>query len=290
MKIDTHQHYWRYQAQEFGWISDAMPVLQQDRMPADCETQMHFAGVDKVVAVQARNLAQETDFLLQLAAEHPQIAGVVGWADLSAPNLADTLDRWAHNPALRGIRHGLQDEPDVAVLVRSTAFQAGVAALQARKLAYDVLVYAHQMPQVLELCARQDAHWLVLDHLGKPSLKNWVRGSQDDAPWSAAMRSLASMPHVMCKLSGVVTETDWSGQARLGPQDLAAIYACYDRALEVFGPARLMFGSDWPVCQLAAPYEVVWVLANDWAQSRLSATEQQDFWSGNAIRCYGLTP
>ena len=288
MKIDTHQHYWRYLPEEFGWISDDMPVLQRDCMPADCETQMHFAGVDRVVAVQARSVERETDFLLKLAAEHPHIAGVVGWADLAEPGLADRLDRWMHNPAFRGLRHILQDEPDVPVIVQSAAFQAGMAALQARRLTYDVLVYAHQLPQVLDFCARFDAHWLVLDHLGKPDLKQWREGSPADAQWYAELQALAALPHVMCKLSGLVTETGCKGQSAPTLQDERAIHACYDRALKLFGPHRLMFGSDWPVCQLAAPYEAVLSLTESWAQSRLTDVEQQNFWSGNAIQCYGL--
>jgi L-fuconolactonase len=284
MKIDTHQHYWRYHAAEFPWMSEAMPLLQRDCMPMDCASARHAAGVDAVVAVQARTHAAETDFLLQLADQHPEVVGVVGWADLAAPQLPDSLAQWCQHPAFKGLRHILQDEPDVAAWAHRPAVWQGMHAVQQRGLVYDVLVFAHQLPAVVDFCARLDGHWLVLDHVGKPAL----RGSPPSAPWSHHLRALAALPHVVCKLSGLVTETAWGPGTRLSATDTHHILACFDQALDAFGPMRLMFGSDWPVCQLAAPYAAVHGLAERWARSRLSAQEQDAFWSGNAIRCYGL--
>ena len=291
MKIDTHQHFWRYSAPEFPWISEAMPALRRDCLPSDNAAAMRTAGVDGVVAVQARTLANETDFLLGLADQCPEVLGVVGWADLGAADLEPRLWAWCAHPAFKGLRHILQDEADASAWVAAPAHQRGLQTLQRQQRVYDVLVFEHQLPAAVALCARHDAHWLVLDHVGKPALRDWGdAGAQASPGWGHALRELAAMPHVMCKLSGAVTETDWMHHHGLTPQDTRNILACFDQALEAFGPQRLMFGSDWPVCQLSAPYDVVHGLAEQWARSRLNAAEQEAFWSGNALRCYDLSP
>jgi L-fuconolactonase len=288
MKIDTHQHYWRYQAQEFPWINEAMPLLQRDCMPVDCATARRSARVDAVVAVQARTLPTETDFLLDVADHNPEVIGVVGWADLAAPGLEQQLEKWAEHAAFKGLRHILQDEPDVASWVNAPAINQGLRALQHCELVYDVLVFDHQLPAVTEFCARHDQHWLVLDHMGKPALRDWASKPEISRHWSSCMRKLATLPHVVCKLSGAVTETDWAAHNGLAPQASQIILSCFDQALEFFGPQRLIFGSDWPVCQLAATYDAVYNLAHTWASTRLNLREQDAFWSGNAVRCYGL--
>jgi L-fuconolactonase len=289
MKIDTHQHFWRYEAPEFPWIGDSMPALRRDCLPADCAPALQAAGVDAVVAVQARTVAAETDFLLHLADQHPTVLGVVGWADMAAADLAPLLDRWCAHPAFKGLRHLLQDEADVAAWVDQPAIQRGLQMLQMRQRVYDVLVFEHQLPDVINFCARHDAHWLVLDHIGKPALRDWSSAKAPSTQrWRNGLRALAALPHVMCKLSGAVTETDWPHQPALTADDERNIFSCFDEALAAFGPQRLMYGSDWPVCQLSSPYAVVHGLAQQWAQTRLSAQEQAAFWSGNAMRCYGL--
>ncbi len=288
MKIDTHQHYWAYAAEDFPWISPAMPLLQKDCLPADVGPALHSAGVDAVVAVQARSCAAETDYLLGLAKANPQIVGVVGWTDLCAPDVADALDAYAGQRLLKGYRHILQDEPNLSALVRDPAFHMGVKALQQRALVYDVLVFDHQMTAVLDFCGRHNDHWLVLDHVGKPCIRDWHTRPEVPTRWLACMRALAAMPHVACKLSGLVTEADWSQGTGLQTQDTKTMLECFDRALELFGPNRIFYGSDWPVCQLAAPYEAVHGLAHRWANTRLTKHEQSAFWSANAERVYQL--
>ena len=288
MKIDTHQHYWHYAAEDFPWITGAMPALQQDCAPGDVLPVLQAAGVDAVVAVQSRSCAAETDYLLGLAQSNPQIVGVVGWTDLAAADVGETLARYADQPLLKGLRHILQDEPALAALVRNPAFNRGVEALQRQGLVYDVLVFDRQMSSVVDFCARQDNHWLVLDHVGKPGIREWTTRPEVPSRWLASMRALAAMPHVVCKLSGLVTEADWSGGNGVLPQDAKIMLECFDRALELFGPNRILYGSDWPVCQLAAPYEVVHGLAQRWANTRLTVQEQNAFWSANAQRCYQL--
>lgn len=289
MKIDTHQHSWHYRADEFPWISDNMPALRRDCLPADVTPDMRAAGITGVVAVQARTTPDETDFLLTLADQNPEVLGVVGWADMAAPDLEDRLLQWKRHPAFKGLRHILQDEPDVPAWVNDRAHNAGMRVLQRLGCVYDVLVFEHQLPQVMAFCARHDEHWLVLDHVGKPALRNWRAGdTASSITWARGLAELAAMPHVMCKLSGLVTETGWQAGKGLSSEDRLNIHACFDLALAMFGPGRLMFGSDWPVCLLAAGYGVVHGLVQEWADSRLDATEQAAFWAGNAIRCYGL--
>jgi L-fuconolactonase len=173
-------------------------------------------------------------------------------------------------------------------VVRRPAFSRGVRAVQKRGLVYDVLVFDHQMSAVLDFCGRHNEHWLVLDHAGKPCLREWTARKEVPTRWLACMRALAAMPHVVCKLSGLVTEGDWAAGNGLQPRDARIMLECFDRALELFGPNRILFGSDWPVCQLAAPFEAVHGLAQRWANTRLTAREQDAFWSANAQRVYAL--
>ena len=288
MKIDAHQHFWCYRAEEFPWIDEGMPLLQRDCLPEDVRSALRAAAVDAVVAVQARTLAAETDFLLRLADQNPEVVGVVGWADLAAPDLAHRLEQWADHSAFKGLRHILQDEGDVGAWVSHPGIMRGLRTLQQRGLVYEVLVFDHQLSSVAEFCASNDAHWLVLDHVGKPAVRDWRRKTDAQSRWCRSIRELATLPHVVCKLSGLVTEADWGSHAGVTPEDSKTMLSCFDQALEAFGPQRLMYGSDWPVCQLSASYQVVHGLAHGWAQSRLTVQEQAAFWSGNAIRCYGL--
>ena len=288
MKIDSHQHYWRYRQEDFPWISEAMPALQRDLLPADSATAMHAAGLTHSIAVQARSMERETDDLLQLARENTQLLGVVGWTDLRSPQLEAQLARWQDEPLLRGFRHIVQDEPDVPALLGDAAFNRGVGLLQARQLSYDVLVFAHQLPDALDFCRRHDKHWLVLDHVAKPDLAHGPEHDVKARAWRDHIHTLAGLPHLMCKLSGLVTETAWAQGKALRAQDRSAILQCFDHALDCFGAERVMFGSDWPVCQLAAPYDTVAAMAQQWADVRLNTTEQEGFWRGNAVRAYGL--
>ena len=288
MKIDTHQHYWHYAPEDFPWINASMAALQQDCLPGDVRPALQAAGVDAVLAVQARSCASETDFLLGLAQTHAQIVGVVGWTDLCAPDVGEALDRYADQPLLKGMRHLLQDEPQLPSLMRSPYFSRGMTALQRRRLVYELLVFDRQIARVVDFCARHDDHWLVLDHVGKPCIRDWA--SEAPGRWLAGLQALAAMPHVLCKLSGLVTEADWASGEGVLLRDAQTMLECFDHALELFGPNRILFGSDWPVCQLAASYEAVHGLAQQWADTRLTAPEQDAFWSGNAMRCYGLKP
>ena len=289
MKIDTHQHFWHFEPQDFPWISEDMPVLRRHQRPADSRDDMDACGVLGAIAVQARCCPEETDDLLELAASHPHILGVVGWTDLTSLTIEADLARWQGQEKLKGFRHLLQDEPDLAAFIANPDFNEGVACLQRRQLVFEVLVFARQLPAVADFCARHDGHALVLDHVGKPAIRDWQTASAARRQWTQDLQRLARLPHVSCKLSGLVTEADWLHQDEPSAADIAAIEQCFDVALEAFGTGRLMFGSDWPVCQLGADYQGVHAIAQRWAVSRLDSQQQKAFWGGNAVRIYGLT-
>lgn len=276
MRIDAHQHFWRYRAQDYPWITHGMEALRADHLPTDLAPLLARHGVDASIAVQARADEAETDFLLELAQDEARIAGVIGWVDLRAPDLPRRLARWDGAVKLKGFRHLVQDEPDAAACLRCDAFNRGVAQLQQSGNVYELLLRAPHLGAAPAFCAANDAHWLVLDHLGKPEV-----GGHGDAEWQRHLAALARMPHVVCKLSGLVTE--------IGSRNVfdAMFHRYLDAALELFGAQRLLFGSDWPVCLLKASYARVYELIAGWAQ-RLSANEAAAVFGGNAMRVYGL--
>jgi L-fuconolactonase len=240
-RIDAHQHFWHYNAAEYGWIDDSMAALRRDFLPPDAAREMAAIAVNACVAVQARQTLAETAWLLDLATRHPFIAGVVGWVDLQADDARAQLQRFAANPQLVGIRHIAQSEPDDFLL--RPAFCRGIARLEEFALVYDILVYERQLPVVSEFVARFERQPFVLDHLGKPDIR---RGRI--AAWEREFRRVAAFPHVVCKLSGLVTEADWAAwtPAQLRPY--------LEVAFDCFGANRLLIGSDWPVCTVAADY------------------------------------
>jgi len=275
MRIDAHQHFWRYTPADYGWIGDAMQALRRDFLPEDLEPELMRAGLEGCVAVQARQSLAETRFLLELSAGLPWIAAVVGWADLCAPDAERTLETLRAHPRLAGLRHVVQDEPDDRFLLRAD-FQRGVALLRRFGLTYDLLVYPRQLPAVLELVAAFPEQPFVVDHLAKPA----VRAGQVE-PWRTHIRALARFPNVSCKISGLLTEARWKEwkRADFGPYLATAV--------EAFGEDRLMFGSDWPVCLLSGSYQDAIALAAD-AAARLARSTGHKLFGLNAARFYGI--
>jgi L-fuconolactonase len=245
MRIDAHQHFWRYNPEEYGWIDDSMPALRRDFLPADLEPELDAAHMDACIAVQARQTLGETEWLLQVAEESPFIAGVIGWVDLRSENVRDQLAQLSKNPKLLGIRHIVQGEPDDRFLLRPD-FLRGVALLSEFDLTYDILIYPRHLPVAVEFVRQFPEQRFVLDHLAKPFIK-----AQTIEPWASHIRELARFPNVVGKLSGMVTEADWKSWE---PEHFRPYL---ETALEAFGPGRLMFGSDWPVCKLASSYAQV---------------------------------
>src|SRR5688572_10223019 len=211
MRIDAHQHFWRYAPEAYGWIGSSMSALQRDFLPADLQPLLALGGIDACVAVQARQCLAETTWLLELAGEHPWIAGVVGWADLCAEDAAVRIEELARDPKLVGLRHVAQDEPDDFLLRED--FGRGLGHLARHDLAYDILIRARQLPAAIELARRFPAQTFVLDHLGKPAVSRRER-----EPWTSELRALAAQRNVSCKLSGLVTEADWK---RWQPRELS---------------------------------------------------------------------
>ena len=276
MRVDAHQHFWRYDPAEYVWIGEGMERLARDYLPADLAPLLTAEGIAGSVAVQARQAIEETRWLLGLAAKHPAILGVVGWVDLRSSEVGEQLREFAANPRFVGVRHVVQNEPDVRFLL-GEAFVGGLRQLHGFGLTYDLLLFPPQLPAAVELAGMMPEQPFVLDHLAKPLIKP---GTLD--PWQADLRALARHPNVSCKLSGLVTEAAWQGWKR-------ADFAPYlEVALEAFGPKRLMLGSDWPVCLLAAEYPDTVGIVTDFI-ARLSDSEQALILGGTASRFYGLT-
>ncbi|MEM7305579.1 MAG: amidohydrolase family protein [Planctomycetota bacterium] len=276
MRIDAHQHFWSYDPVEYAWIGAGMESLRRDFLPDDLAPLLDQRQLDGSIAVQARQSLEETRWLLSLARESERVRGVVGWVDLRSPDVAAELDRLADEPALVGLRHVVQDEPDDEFLLRDD-FQRGVAALAGRGLIYDVLIYPRQLPAAVRFVERFPDQPFVLDHLAKPLIRD---GAME--PWASLVAELARSPNVSCKVSGLVTEAHWRAWT---PEELVPYL---DVALEAFGPERLLYGSDWPVCLLASGYGRMFAATEDWAERRLSAQERVALFGGNAARVYGL--
>jgi len=276
MRIDSHQHFWRFEPVRDGWITAEMQAIRHDFLPGDLKSQLDANSMDGCIAVQADQSDAETSFLLDVAGAHPFIKGVVGWVDLRAPSLSldARLDTLATNHRLVGVRHVAQAEADD--FLATDTVTAGISRLARVGLTYDILIYARQLPSALTLTARLPDQIFVLDHLAKPPIKEGLL-----EPWATQLRELARRPNVFCKLSGLVTEADWMNWR----PELFRPYL--DVAFEAFGPSRLMFGSDWPVCLLAAPYDrVLGAVANYAAE--LSEAEREAIFGGTARRVYGL--
>ena len=274
-RIDAHQHFWRYDPVQYGWIDESMARLRRDFLPADLEPELRAAGFDACVAVQARPTVEETRWLLELADRHAFIAGVVGWADLQAADLRAQLEPFAGRPKLVGLRHIVQAEPDDRFLLRPE-FLRGVSTLRDLRLAYDILIYPRHLPAAVEFAQRLEGHRLVLDHLAKPDIR---RGEIEE--WRRHLRQLAAGGQVMAKLSGLVTEADWHNWTPDGMRPYL------DAAFECFGWERLMIGSDWPVCTVAADYGRTMRLVTDYLNGRPSH-EQDAVLGGNAARLWQL--
>ena len=275
MRIDSHQHFWRYNPKSHAWLDDSMAELRRDFMPQDVAPELRQAGFDGAVAVQAAQSLAETQFLLGLAQQNPYIVGVVGWVDLRSRSLEATLAELSEQELLKGVRHIVQSEP--SGFLSDSAFRAGVALLQDFELAYDVLVYANQLPEAVEFVGAVPGTQCVLDHLAKPG----VRAGELE-PWRTQLRRLADLPNVCCKLSGLVTEAAWNDWQ---PSQLEPFI---DVAVEAFGPERLLVGSDWPMCLLAGQYGNVIRVFGDYF-ARFSSAEQAAIFGGNAARVYRLS-
>jgi len=273
--LDAHQHFWRYDPRQYPWIPEGTP-LQRDWLPADLAVLQAPLGLQGSIAVQARQSLAESHWLLGLADADPRILGVVGWVDLQSEEVERDLAVLAAHPKLAGVRHVVQDEPDDRFLLRP-AFLRGLGRLREFGLTYDLLVYPRQLPAALEVARRFPEQPFVLDHLAKPLIRDGVLD-----PWREQIRELARCPNVYCKVSGMVTEARHPGWK---PEDFRPYL---EVVVGAFGIGRLMFGSDWPVCLLAAEYGQVFALAMDLLERETgwNAAERSAFLGENARRFY----
>ena len=275
MSIDTHQHFWKYNAVQYPWMGESMTSLRRDYLPSHLAPLLKAASIDGTVSVQARQMVEESYWLLELADQNPFIKGVVGWVDLRIPKVAEQLEKLARYPKLRGVRHVVHDEPDDRFMMRED-FRRGLKELKKYKLTYDLLLFPRHLPIACELLKLFPEQPFVLDHIAKPLIKE-----RKMEPWRTDLRRLAKFTNVHCKVSGMVTEADWAHWKR---RDFTPYL---DVVFESFGTKRIMIGSDWPVCTLAGTYSGVMQIAANYVQ-RLSSDERTDVWSENAKRFYGL--
>ncbi len=273
MRIDSHQHFWRYTREDYAWIDESMDVLRRDFLPKELRRVLDSAGIDGCVAVQAQETHAETRWLLGLAERDPWIRGVVGWVDPASARIEADLEAIAH-PRLVGVRAVLQAKPDE--FSATPAFANGMRAIGRTGLVYDVLVYARQLRRAIDLCRAFPSQSFVLDHFGKPDVRHDAFAS-----WLRDLGELAALPNVCCKVSGLATEADWQAW------DAADLRRYFDAAADAFGPDRLMFGSDWPVALCAIRYERWRDLVSGWTAG-WSPAERAAVFGGTAARVYGL--
>lgn len=274
MTIDAHQHFWHYDAEKYGWIDDGMDVLKRNFLAEDLSREIQGL-VEGVITVQAREDLDETQWLLDVAHDTPFVLGVVGWAPLAEEDAERYLEELSEHSELIGIRHLIQDETDDDFILRSD-FNRGIERLAGFGLAYDILIFERHLPNTIRFVDRHPNQVFVLDHIAKPRIRDGQR-----LDWDRSIRALAKRENCYCKISGMVTEADAGGWTF---EDLRPFL---DTVLDAFGPERLMFGSDWPVCLLAAGYHR-WYHVVDTYVSALSHEEQNRIWGDTAREAYRL--
>lgn len=275
MRIDAHQHFWKYEPSRHAWINEEMHAIRRDFLPSDLRKELGAAGIGGSIAVQADETEEETRFLLALAEEDEQIRAVVGWTDLRDPAVEERLEAWKRFPKLKGFRTITQGQPDEAFFDHQE-YRRGVGLLQQTGFTYDLLVYHDQLPSLVRFTERYPDQPFILDHLGKPAIR-----AREIRKWKEHLRILARHPHTYCKLSGLVTEADWKNWRY---EDISPYL---EIAGECFGVDRLCHGSDWPVCLLAGSYAEVTGISRRFL-AQLSTEDQEKVWGGNAARFYKI--
>lgn len=275
LRIDSHQHFWKFDPVRDSWITEDMSVIRRDFLPPDLAPNLQQHALDGCIAVQSDQSEKDNDFLLELAEANPFIKGIVGWVDLQAENIEESLDFWCRHKKLKGFRHVLQGETDRALMLKPE-FKRGIKALEKHEYTYDILIFPDQIAYATKLAQFFPDQKFVLDHIAKPLIKDHLT-----EPWGKDIRELAALSNVYCKVSGMVTEADWKTWKN---EDFTPYL---DTVFEAFGAERLMFGSDWPVCLVAGGYQKMIGIVEEYT-SRLTENEQKLFWGGNAERFYSL--
>jgi len=276
LRIDAHQHFWKFDPIRDSWITDDMKVIQKDFSPADLKPVLKAARMDGCIAVQVDQSEDDNDFLLDHAARHDFIKGVVGWVDLQSPLVEERLSHYQRYPKMKGFRHILQGEKDRALMLKP-AFKRGIGLLQQFGYTYDILIYPDQLGYARDFTAAFPDQPFVIDHIAKP----YIKDKKIIDEWKAAIKAVAAHGNVYCKISGMVTEADWKNWKK---EDFRPYL---DTILKAFGTARVFFGSDWPVCLVAASYSQMLEIVEDYFSS-FSKNEQAAFFGGNAMKFYNL--
>jgi L-fuconolactonase len=274
-RIDSHQHFWKFDPVRDAWIDDSMAVIQRDFLPADIQPLLLENGITGCVAVQADQSEAENKFLLNLAEKNDSIKGVVGWIDLQSGNIQEQLNMYSQFKKMKGFRHILQGEKQRDFMLRP-AFKHGISALHPFGFTYDILIFPDQLEYSKTFINAFPYQPFVIDHIAKPYIRD--KKIED---WKKDITALAEFTNVSCKVSGMVTEANWKNWKK---EDFKPYL---DVVVEAFGMKRLMFGSDWPVCLVAASYAEVVTLVREYFSS-FSIDEQDDFFGGNAMRFYNL--
>lgn len=275
MKIDAHQHYWKYNQEEYGWIDVSMNILRKDYLPVDLKPVLQSAGFDGAISVQARQTKEETAWLLEMSEKHDIISGVVGWLDLQSESFEEELEKWANHPKLVGLRHVVHDEPDDNFMHREE-FLRGISLLKKYNLTYDLLLFPRHLPLACKVVEMFPEQMFILDHIAKPLIKNGIL-----EPWKKNIQKLAKFQNVSCKLSGMVTEANWKSWK------LKDFTLYLDVVFECFGADRLMIGSDWPVCTLGGNYKNVIDIVSKYV-SRFDKSVQEKIMGGNCSAIYSI--
>ena len=275
MIIDSHQHFWNYEPVKHSWIDDEMSVIRRDFTPEDLQKVYQENGVDGCVAVQADQTLAETDFLIDLASKNDFIKGIVGWVDLRNEAVETDLERYSHQPKVKGFRHVVQGESDHNFLLRPN-FLRGISALEKYNYVYDILIFPHQLGATLEFVKRFPNIKFVIDHIAKPYIKD---GFFDG--WANQMKAIAKHDNVYCKVSGMITEADYKTWTE------SQLHPYIDLVFNAFGTNRIMYGSDWPVCLVAGNYAQVKNIVTNYIAD-FSADEKATIMGKNAIQFYNL--
>jgi L-fuconolactonase len=273
LKLDSHQHFWKYSDAEYGWIDDS--ALRRDFLPDDLHKELKGAGLDGAISVQARQTLAETEWLLTLADQNAFLKGVVGWVPLTSPSVERDIEKFAARRKLKAVRHVVQDEKDDRYILRED-FNAGVSLLDKHGLAYDILIFHRHLPYAIQFVDRHPKQRFIVDHIAKPRIRDGMV-----LPWRDNLREMAKRPNVWCKISGVVTEADHKHWTE------AQLRFYIDTAIDAFSPKRVMFGSDWPVCLSAITY-ANWAALMHRATKHFSATERTSIFGGAAAEAYKI--
>jgi L-fuconolactonase len=273
--IDAHHHLWRYTAAEYGWIDDEMQLLRRDFLLPDLKAAMATASIDGTIAVQARQTLEETRWLLDLADATDAIRGVVGWAPIAGEDFPGCMEAFDGREKLKGLRHVIQSEQDEHYILRED-FNSGIRTMAGSGLVYEILIYERHLADTIYFVDEHPEQPFVLDHVAKPLIAAGIL-----EPWAERMRELGRRANVCCKLSGMVTEAKWNAWS------LETLRPYLDVAVKAFGPARLMAGSDWPVCLVASGYAQWFEVLRDYFAG-FSETERARVFGGTAVEVYGL--